>query len=210
MDTKRICIDRECRHTIIPRAAWGAISPKKSIKTQRYKSPQKELQRIVIHHAAFTPHFPPLALQKYSMRTRGFDDIGYHFYILGDGTVYEGRELKYGGAHAGVAVEATATRNFKLDPDYGSIGIAVAGCFHEQQCREAHHPSEAQKLALGALIVYLRERFPKIGKGDILPHSEVKEKVIKANGQTPAKSYETACPGELIPWVETFREGLKK
>lgn len=201
----KICINKKCTHAIVPRQDWGAVPPRETIQSQEYKNLKKELKRIVIHHAAFTPHFPPAALQNYSMKTRGFDDIGYHFYIMEDGTIYEARELKYGGAHAGECKEATETHNFKLDPDYGSIGIAVAGCFDPRQCREAHIPSEAQKMALGALVVYLRKQFPKIGKEDVLAHLEVKQKVIVAAGLTPRKSYETSCPGELTAWVEEYR-----
>lgn len=56
---------------------------------------------------------------------KGWGDIGYHFLIGSDGTIYEGRPLGYTGTHA--------------PPNYGNIGVNVIGDFHE-----AEYPSNAQ------------------------------------------------------------------
>lgn len=53
-------------------------------------------------------------------RAKGWGDIGYHFVIDRAGTVWEGRELKWQGAHV-------------KDRNEGNVGILVMGNFEIQQ-----------------------------------------------------------------------------
>jgi len=50
------------------------------------------------------------------MRKRGYTDIGYHFVIGPDGTIYEGRDIRVRGAH----VELKNT---------GKVGVLLLGDF---------------------------------------------------------------------------------
>jgi len=54
-------------------------------------------------------------------RKKGWAGIGYHFVISADGRVWEGRPLRFQGAHA------------RGDNNVGNIGISVAGNFDRQQ-----------------------------------------------------------------------------
>ncbi len=46
---------------------------------------------IVIHHSDGRTDEDIVDLQDYFQNDRGYADIGYHFVINGDGTIYEGR-----------------------------------------------------------------------------------------------------------------------
>jgi len=52
----------------------------------------------VIHHSA-TESGDAAAFRRYHIEVKGWDDIGYHFVILRDGTIEPGRPLNKEGAH---------------------------------------------------------------------------------------------------------------
>lgn len=92
-------------------------------------------------------------------RQRGFESIGYHFYITVDGTIWTGRPLEKAGAHC---------KGYNAH----SIGICYEGGLDEEG-----HPKDTrtllQKAALVALINKLREAFPAIsvvGHNDLNLH----------------------------------------
>lgn len=181
---------------IISRSEWGAQPPKSGIEKQIYVTPLPNvLENIVIHHTAFADRYSPAEVQRYALTT-GWDDFAYHYYITGDGKVYEGRELKYIGGHAGQSVEANRDHDLKKDPDYGSIGIALGGAFFAKTDRA----TEPQIESLRKLIVLLEGRFPKITADHILLHREVDDKITRPRGFTPyrAGNESTTCPGEGI------------
>ena len=110
--------------------------------------------------------------------------LGYHYVILPDGTIQQGRPDWMLGAHA---------RGYN---DY--LGICLVGNFDpesnpactEQPCR----PTEAQ---LEALVSLLRELMLKYGldADDIYRHSDLGA---------------TVCPGERFPMQEVIRRLTKK
>ncbi|MBI2066616.1 MAG: N-acetylmuramoyl-L-alanine amidase [Deltaproteobacteria bacterium] len=176
---------------IVPRGSWGAVPPKPEIERQRYEGPlPKVIDHVVIHHTAFPADYPPNALQRYAQGS-GWDDIAYHFYILGDGTIYQGRELRYVGGHAGESEEANLSHDITKDPDYGSIGIALAGNFSG----ETDYATEAQIRSLRWLIGSLRHDYPKIVRDHVVLHREVDREITKKRGYTPTRSQQTDCPG---------------
>lgn len=75
--------------------------------------------KIVVHHSALSPLMGPDVIQRSHMEYRDYADIGYHFVISqtmsGRWRIFEGRPIKYIGAHAGAG----------LNRD--SIGIVIAG-----------------------------------------------------------------------------------
>lgn len=114
---------------ILTRSEWGAAAPVLPMKTQ-------QLDRITIHHTAVKQN-PSRSLadklqglQKFSQQRSPLSDgrikepwadIPYHFYIAADGSVGEGRELKYVGdsntpydptGHALIVLEG----NFNIEP----------------------------------------------------------------------------------------------
>ncbi len=95
------------------------------------------------------------------IRHRGFRDIGYHYYITCDGTVYRGRPLEQVGAHC---------RNHNRH----SIGICYEGGL-DAEGRAKDTRTEAQKVSLSALVGKLKERFPQalvVGHRELDPGKE--------------------------------------
>ena len=132
---------------IIPRSKWGARPPRRS----RLR-PMGKPYRITVHHSAHddsagAESWSEVAslikkIQKYHMVTRGWADIGYHFIVDTRGRIWQGRSLRYQGAHAG---DNTSNR--------GNIGIVVEGNF------DYHSPTPAQIASLKRLINYLRRKY---------------------------------------------------
>ena len=95
------------------------------------------------------------------IRHRGFKDIGYHYYITRDGTVYRGRPLEQVGAHC---------RNHNRH----SIGICYEGGL-DAQGRVGDTRTAAQKESMRRLVAELKERFPRalvVGHRDLDPMKE--------------------------------------
>lgn len=81
-------------------------------------------------------------------KARGFQTVGYHYYITKDGTLYPGRPESQMGAHA---------KGFNAH----SIGICYEGGLSPSGCI-ADTRTPAQKAAMASLIADLRRRYPTI------------------------------------------------
>ncbi|MBN1774435.1 MAG: N-acetylmuramoyl-L-alanine amidase, partial [Deltaproteobacteria bacterium] len=101
---------------IVTREAWGASATRCSSTDSKSK--------MAIHYTV-TPSDNPAArvrsIQHYHMDTKGWCDIGYHFLVGTDGSIYEGRPLQMVGAHVG-------------GHNTGNIGVSFIGCFHPSGC----------------------------------------------------------------------------
>jgi hypothetical protein len=84
---------------------------------------------------------------------RDFGDIGYHFLVDYAGRVWEGRSLRYWGAHVSGQNEY-------------NIGIVLLGNFERQR------PSRMQLISMETLIGLLRQRFA-IQKGQVYGHMDL-------------------------------------
>lgn len=179
---------------IIARAQWDP-APRRA--GTRYPGRLRDVLRtVVVHHSDFLEPPGPLGIKEYHLQVSGFSDIGYHFVIEPDGTVYEGRPLDRTGAHAGVTREG-ARGHKGDDPDWGSIGIVLDGYFG------AELPPLAQREALLALIDDLRLRFPRIDR--VIGHREVRRELVLARALTPVGE-PTVCPGDaLFLWLDAER-----
>jgi LysM repeat protein len=128
----------------VPRAKWA----EEAIRVDRIDPMNVKPYRITVHHSADLgmSMLDAVAclreIEREHMAGAGknalFACIGYHFIIGDDGTVYEGRPLKYQGAHA------TGTNNI------GNIGVCLLGDF------DKHAPSAAQQAKLIAVLDRLR------------------------------------------------------
>jgi len=117
---------------VIKRETWGAAPPKTA---WRDHTPD----RITIHHTAggttdkFKGHETIRAIQKFHQDApvkddsgkrigggRGFKDIGYHYIIAPDGSVYEGRPETVIGAHV-------------TNDNTGNVGISLYGNFDTEK-----------------------------------------------------------------------------
>ncbi len=121
-----------------PRAAWAQGPPDFSVM-----NPMLPIRYVTVHHDGLDrletgTSRPEMAsridLYRVGHRSKGWGDIGYHFVIDRAGVIWEGRNLKWQGAHV-------------KDRNEGNIGILVMGNFEIQQ------PTPAQ---LASLRTHLR------------------------------------------------------
>ena len=96
-------------------------------------------------------------------RRRGFNGVGYHFYIRKNGDIKSTRPLERIGAHA---------RGFNSE----SIGICYEGGLDENGC-PADTRTQAQRLALLDLLTILRHQYPE---AQILGHYQLNASIHKA------------------------------
>lgn len=141
--------------TIVPRSDWGARAMDLNARVEHgvfdpqtnpngvltYPGDLREwLTTVVVHHSALPLTQGPREIQALHMDQRGYADIGYHFIIAPDGTIYEGRPIGIRGAH--VAGYNT-----------GTVGVVLLGNFNETL------PPEAQMRSLTRLLSYLRVEY---------------------------------------------------
>jgi hypothetical protein len=132
--------------------------------------------RLTIHHSAmFFRDTRPAAcaaqiqrIQREHMGNRGYGDIGYHFLIDPAGRIWEGRELKWQGAHA------SGINNRR------NIGICVLGNF--LRGRDGQGPTPEQVQSMRVLVQDLMQRY-RFGPEEIHCHSDFRP---------------TECPGPLM------------
>ncbi len=129
-----------------------------------YYQNYREVNLLVVHCTATrcNKDFPVSTLRA-SHKSRGFADIGYHFYITRDGETHPCRPVHQIGAHA-------TGWNDK------SIGICYEGGLDENGCI-ADTRTYAQKCALLDLLRQLKTDYPK---AKILGHYQLSENIRKA------------------------------
>ncbi len=137
------------KNGIIPREEWGKLTPRYSkIK------PDWGYNCIVIHHAGdrlkSIDDPTPLDIEELHMKTRGFDDVGYHFMVdLKGETAYEGRKLFLQGAY-------TVTNEISTH----KIGILALGDFQHQFWDPVDNiPADEQIKAIVDLVLDLKGMF---------------------------------------------------
>ncbi len=166
-----------------PRDGWAGQSA-----ARRNLDPMTRPTRVTIHHSAmyFRDTRPRACaaqiarIQKEHMQNRGYGDIGYHFLIDPSGRVWEGRELRWQGAHA------------SGDNNVGNIGICLLGNFVRQ--RSGQGPTEAQVRAMEQLVVQLMQHY-RFGPDALFCHSDFKP---------------TECPGpRMTPIVKQLARELR-
>lgn len=158
-----------------PRSAWNA-KPTKCTSWDPNKS------RMAIHHT-FTPPKTGSSyaarirsIQAYHMDTRGWCDIGYHYLVTDDGSVWEGRPINHRGAHV-------------ANHNTGNIGVSFVGCFQSGSCGTmggAMTPSGASLAGAADLLAALADQH-----GISLSTSKV-------TGHGQHSGANTSCPGDLL------------
>lgn len=176
----------------ITRERWGANPINENVEIERIEDPTNYYNTIVIHHT-YKPQWQKIKeLQKY-FHDNGDADIGYHFVIDGDGTVYEGRPINIKGSH--VYLNNT-----------GKIGIALMGNFQDETGIDNYKdigklltgaaptkPTKAQIESLKQLINKLKSQYTIVKTGG---HKDF----AVAGG-------ETECPGNTA-YVILEQEGI--
>lgn len=154
-----------------PRSAWGASTPDRG-----NVEPMQPIDRVTIHHSAIyfrdtrpgTCGSQIAGIQRQHMQKNGWGDIGYHFLIDPSGRIWQGRELRFQGAHAGG------------DSNISNVGICLLGNF--MRSRKGQEPTRAQVQSMRQLVAELM-RVYRFGPDAIHCHHDFKE---------------TECPGELM------------
>jgi len=139
-----------------PRSAWAYSEPVRS-----KLNPLGRVYRITVHHEARLCYNKDADFSAMRIRgiqkahfNNGWADIGYHFIIDYGGQVWEGRQLKYQGAHVS-------------DNNGGNIGVVLLGDFNQQR------PSPEQKKTLKRLLEYLKSTY-NVPISRIYTHRELK------------------------------------
>lgn len=141
------------------------------------KKISREINLIVIHCSATRANIPfNVADLERSHRERGFNGIGYHFYIRRDGSIKSTRPLENIGAHA---------KGFNAH----SIGICYEGGLNAQGT-PADTRTSWQRSSLRALVLTLLKDYPgsKVtGHRDLSPD-------LNGNGVIESHEWLKSCP----------------
>lgn len=151
----------DARLTVIDRKAWNARAANSANMTEL----RGAWSKLTVHHSAETSSDPTggsleessaslRGIQRFHIEENGWGDIGYHFLIDAAGRIFEGRELRWQGAHAGGANNAQ------------NIGICLLGDL------ERRAPTPAALKSLELLVADLRTRF-KIRENRLYAHREL-------------------------------------
>jgi hypothetical protein len=146
---------------LLNRQQWSARPVRQSSV-----NPMTRPFRITVHHTADQSNLASVSdsdpreylktLQRHCQNNLDWGDIGYHYLISKDGRIWEGRPMKFQGAHAG---NPTLNR--------GNIGVALIGNFDQSK------PSTAQIRSLQNLLSSLCMIY-EIPPAKIFGHGDLK------------------------------------
>jgi hypothetical protein len=174
-----------------PRSAWNArasagcsSNTNKDWITVHHSVSALQANGSLANHAAAVR-----GIQAYHMDGRGYCDMGYHFAATADGTVWEGREARFLGAHTG-------------SHNTNNAGIVFIGCFHPtSDCNGlgGTQPTQAQLDGGGAAI------------GRIAQHYGITINTSNVIGHRDNPDQTTSCPGDdlhdLLPTLRSIAQG---
>jgi hypothetical protein len=159
---------------IVPRAQWNA----RAARTANLTALKGAWSRITVHHSDENSSDPQggtlqdaadtvRAIQKFHMDDpeHQWGDVGYHFLIDASGRIFEGRELKWQGAHAG------GSNNIQ------NIGICMLGDLSRRA------PTKAALKSLEVLLKSLRDKY-RIPASRVFPHNEFSTTVCPGSALT--------------------------
>ncbi|MGQ0627872.1 MAG: peptidoglycan recognition protein family protein, partial [Phycisphaerales bacterium] len=135
---------------VLPRSAWTTSG----VARQSEINPMNGVQRITVHHDGmdvFTSTRESDAAARIEMvrkshvnggrgNRKAFADIGYHYIIDPAGRIYEGRNIRYQGAHV-------------QDNNENNLGVMCLGNYDSQR------PTAATKSALDRFIAGQMKRY---------------------------------------------------
>ena len=111
----------------------------------------RQITEIIVHSTA-TPKGMNATAQDIDRwhRQKGYDCIGYHYVILRNGLIQQGRAVRIIGAHC-------------KGHNVNTIGVAYVGGLNEDK-QSADTRTGAQKIALNVLLGDLVKQYPTIKK----------------------------------------------
>jgi hypothetical protein len=120
---------------VLKRSDWKASAPRPNIERMG------PVERVTVHHSGGDSFWGSSRgdaaaeirrIQRYHQNSKGWADIGYHYIIDRSGIVWQGRRLRYQGAHA------------RGSANYGNVGIVVLGNYLHQELTPAQRQSLEQ------------------------------------------------------------------
>ncbi len=141
-----------------PRSLWAQGAPVVPLM-----NPMLPVTSITVHHDGLDKLITStntgemadrIDLYRTGHQAKGWGDIGYHLIIDRAGTLWQGRSIKYQGAHV-------KNRN------EGNIGVLVMGNF------EIQSPTKAQLATLSRVLTDLRGQY-RVSKSHVYSHREWK------------------------------------
>lgn len=105
---------------------------------------------LIIIHCSATPEGKDYSVQDIDRwhRKRGWQGCGYHIVVYQDGSIHKGRPEEQVGAHC-------------LNHNKHSIGICYIGGTTADNKKAKDTRTEAQKRSLRALLVELKQSYPR-------------------------------------------------
>ena len=161
-------------------AADGVVGPATLVKLipLRFKKSKRKINEIIIH-CSDTPegrNFTAADIRRWH-RQKGWADIGYHYVVLRNGTVENGRDVDIVGAHC---------KNHNTH----SIGVCYIGGSSAATGKPKDTRTLAQKAALIKLLRDLKKLYPNakiLGHRDTSPDKN-------HNGKIDKEEYIKDCP----------------
>lgn len=162
LPNKRSTVDQLAKKLqLVRRKQWGSTKPD-YIKMEG----DWDYTDIVIHHSGNSGEKDPSQIESKHMKK--WEDVGYHYLVRPDGSIYEGRHLAFKGSH----VEKQNTQK---------IGVLVMGDFESNWWDSDDDVSAGQRNAVRTIISTLKQAFPTI---------------VTLGGHKDYK--DTECPGDLL------------
>ena len=161
--------DRALPTGVIARAKWAGGQPVPSLMDRMLP-----VRRITLHHDGMSP-FTSTAYAdaaerveniRRAHRGNGWGDVGYHYLIDPAGRVWQGRPLRWQGAHVGGQNE-------------NNLGICVLGNFQDQR------PSRAQVAAVEQFVASQMRRYGVRATG-VFTHRELAATACPGRNLQPA------------------------
>lgn len=149
---------------LLSRAEWGASPPTRPMSRASYP-----MRALWLHHSVTVPTDDPAADARAVQRvgvSGGGADVAYSLLVHPDGTVLEGRDLTWAGAHT-----------------WGQNTTSLAVCLIGDYSTTA--PSDAQVASVREAVAWL------VGQGSLLDGA-----VYPTGGHRDAPLNATSCPGD--------------
>lgn len=130
---------------IVGNATWKLLLA----KSDELVKSKRSINEIIVHCTA-TPDGRPVTIREITQwhKNRGFSTIGYHYVVMLDGTVCNGRNVDTVGAHC-------------TNHNSHSIGVCYVGGLDKVTKQPKDTRTPAQKYALTTLLKKLKALYPK-------------------------------------------------
>ena len=130
---------------IVGNATWNLLLA----KSDELVKSKRSINEIIVHCTA-TPDGRPVTIREITQwhKKRGFSTIGYHYVVMLDGTVCNGRNVDTVGAHC-------------TNHNSHSIGVCYVGGLDKVTKQPKDTRTPAQKYALTTLLKKLKALYPK-------------------------------------------------